>query len=323
MVFTERENSQHFIKCNRNEGAQMNNFMIGQYGKYDFDKFLRDYRKDFYGIEAFMLNTEEEIDNLVAESRKNGFNLGIHFPLRAWVHKLRDPRFLSNIDSVRNDAFRCIEDELKYIRQKKIKPKHIIFHYPKPVILDGNIDWRSWRLADNEYVFESEYSCNEFTKRSEYLFEWLSEKSYEFDFIPILELDAISKYIYKTSILEELLDRFERIRLCLDTSRLHIQDKTDDLFDPKDIIRRFLKYTDEIHLSNLKFRDYVECNHFPALPELSTSEGWADIDAFLRIIRQNHPNVRIMFEHRSDLITDEELESCYSWVNELLRGQNG
>ncbi|WP_019910141.1 hypothetical protein [Paenibacillus sp. HW567] len=25
-----------------------------------------------------------------------------------------------------------------------------------------------------------------------------------------------------------------------------------------------------------------------------------------------------LFEHRSDLITDEQLQQCYSWVNEIL-----
>lgn len=93
----------------RNKEIDMKNFMIGQYGKYDSDKFNRDYRKGFYGTEACLLNSEEDIDKLVAESRKNGFNIGIHFPLRAGVHKLRDPQFLSNVDSVREDSFRCIE----------------------------------------------------------------------------------------------------------------------------------------------------------------------------------------------------------------------
>lgn len=321
MVVIRTEYLQHFPEYNGNEEIHMNNFMIGQYGKYDFEKFNRDFRKGFYGTEAFMLNSEEDIDHLIVESEKNCFNIGIHFPLRAGVHKLRDPQFLSNIDSVRIDAFICIKEELNYIKRKQIKPKHIIFHYPKPVILDGNIDWRNWRLAGNEYVFESEYPYNEFAERSEYLFKWLSEISFEYDFVPVLELDALSKYIYKTSILEELLDRFDRIKLCLDTARLHAQDTTEALFDPVDIIRRFSKYSDEIHLSNAIVTDCIKYYHFPALPWLKTVEGWADIESYLRIIRQNNPNIKVMFEHRSDLISEEELGICYSWVNELLNGE--
>jgi sugar phosphate isomerase/epimerase len=296
--------------------------MIGQYGKYNFDKFNRDYRKGFYGTEACLLNSEEDIDNLAAESRKNGFNIGIHFPLRAGVHKLRDPQFLSNIDSVREDSFRYIKEELNYIKQKKINPKHIVFHYPKPVILDGKNNWKNWRFADSsEYIYEPEYSYDEFVTRSEYLFEWLSEKSFEYSFVPVLELDAICKFIYNTNILEELLDRFEKIKLCIDTGRLHTQDKTESLFDPFDIIRRFSKYAVEIHLSNTKITDCVEYHHYPVLPGLRPNEGWADIESYLRIIHQNNPNVKVMFEHRSDLISDEELETCYSWVDGLLQGE--
>ena len=30
-----------------------------------------------------------------------------------------------------------------------------------------------------------------------------------------------------------------------------------------------------------------------------------------------------MFEHRSDLISDKELDSCYSWVSSILDRANG
>ncbi|MDI9483685.1 MAG: hypothetical protein QM315_10945 [Bacillota bacterium] len=88
-----------------------------------------------------------------------------------------------------------------------------------------------------------------------------------------------------------------------------------------DIIRRFSKYTEEIHFSNAKVTDRIEYYNFPVLPTLETGEGWADIKTYLKVIRQTDPNVRIMFEHRSDLISDEELETCYSWVNGLLNGK--
>lgn len=297
----------------------MKNFLIGQYGKFDFDKFNRDFRKDFYGIEAFMLKTEEDIDNLVTESENNGFSIGIHFPLRAGVYKFRDPLFLSSVDNIKEDAFRCIEEELIYIMKKQIKPKHIIFHYPKPVILDRNVDWRNWRLTGSEYTFESMYSYNEFFVRSKYLFEWLSERGDKYNFLPVLELDAISKYIYKTNLLEELLDRYNRIKLCIDTARLHAQDMTEVLFNPIDIIQRFLKYTEEVHLSNAKVTDCIEYYHYPVLPNQKPIEGWADIGLYLKTIRQYNQNVKVMFEHRSDWISNEDLELCYSWVNELLQ----
>lgn len=300
----------------------MKNFMIGQYGKYDFDKFNRDFREDFFGIEACLLNSEVDIEHLIAESEKYSFNIGIHFPLRAGVHKYRDPQFLSNCEGVRNDAFDSIGEELNYIRQKKINLNHIVFHYPKPVILDKKYNWSGWRFVDNsEYVFDFDYSYVDFTKRSEYLFKWLTEKSMEYDFVPVLELDAITKYIYNSDILEELLERFDKVRLCIDIARLHMQFKTEGIFNSLEIIRRFSKYIDEIHLSNVRITNCIEHVHFPALPGLKPSEGWADIESYLKIIRQTNPNVRIMFEHRSDLISDEELKTCYCWVDELLNGE--
>lgn len=139
----------------------------------------------------------------------------------------------------------------------------------------------------------------------------------EYDFLPVLELDAITGYIYNTNILEELLEKFNRIKLCMDTARLHTQFITEDSFDPMEIIKRFSKYTEEIHLSTVKITDKIEYVHYPAHPGLKPEEGWADIEAYLKAIFQLNPNVKVMFEHRSDLITDEELESCYSWVSGL------
>ena len=59
-------------------------------------------------------------------------------------------------------------------------------------------------------------------------------------------------------------------------------------------------------------------SHYPALPELNPAEGWAPIEDYLRIIREENSEVKIMFEHRSDLITAEQLEHCYEWVNGIL-----
>ena len=42
----------------------MNNFMIGMHGKYDFCKFDRDFKKEFYGLEICLFN-EEDVKNLI------------------------------------------------------------------------------------------------------------------------------------------------------------------------------------------------------------------------------------------------------------------
>jgi hypothetical protein len=38
----------------------------------------------------------------------------------------------------------------------------------------------------------------------------------------------------------------------------------------------------------------------------------------LALIAAENRSVKIQFEHRSDLIRDEDLERCYAWVEQLL-----
>ncbi|WP_337926661.1 hypothetical protein [Paenibacillus caui] len=122
------------------------------------------------------------------------------------------------------------------------KPKYVLFHYPKPVILDDRVDWSKWRFADRkEYVYESNFSVNEFLEHSEYLFQWLSLKSDEHNFIPVLEFDALNKYIYQTDLLEELLNKYRKIKLCLDTGRLYLQEKVDPFFSSRQLIKKYAK----------------------------------------------------------------------------------
>ena len=297
----------------------MKNFMIGQPGSFDYKKFNRDFKEDFYGIEACMFATEEDISNLIEESKSSSFNIGIHFPLRSWVSKLRDPQFLSKDEEVKNNSYKIIEEELEILKQ--VKPKYVLFHYPKPVILDTTVDWTNWRFADkSEYIFDTEYSFNELQEKSEYLFKWLTEKSEEYNFTPVLELDGLNKYIYETNLLEELLGKYPKIKLCIDTGRLHLQDRIDPNFNALSIIKRFSKYAEVVHLWNIRVKDNLENSHYPALKNLKAEDGWAPIEEYIRIIKEENKDVKIMFEHRSDLITDEELEECYIWINELMEG---
>jgi hypothetical protein len=66
----------------------MGDFMIGMYGKYDDKKFDRDFRKGFYGIEACLFEEEGDIERLCNKADKEGFKVGIHFPLRSGISKL-------------------------------------------------------------------------------------------------------------------------------------------------------------------------------------------------------------------------------------------
>lgn len=201
-------------------------------------------------------------------------------------------------------------------------PDYLLFHYPKPVILDDRVNWEKWRFEDStEYRFESDYSLEQLIERSEYLFQWLTEKSEQYHFVPILEFDALNKYIYETDFLEKLLCTYPKIRLCLDTGRLFTQEKIDPNLDAKKILRKYAKYADSIHLSNVQIKDNVVLHHhYPVLLDLDPNDGWAPIEQYLTIIKEENSNVKIVFEHRSDLISKEQLEQCYLWVNSLLNG---
>ncbi|WP_042200540.1 hypothetical protein [Paenibacillus camerounensis] len=297
----------------------MKQFMIGQYGGFDKEKYRKDFRSGFYGIEACMFTSEEDTSLLVDAAKSRGFAIGVHFPFRKDSTKLRDPLVLSADDEVRADAFGHIAGELDYL--SSIKPEYVLFHYPKPVILDERVDWSSWRFGDRrEYIHEQDTSSGELITRTEQLFQWLDVQGRKYQFIPVLEFDAISRLIYEHDFLEQLLLKYPSIRLCLDTARLFLQDKLDRRFDARNVLQTYTKYAYLIHLSNVQILDSVQNSHYPVLPELHEAGGWAPIEAYLQIIRKENPQVKIMFEHRSDLITGEQLERCYAWVDAIING---
>ncbi|QRG65359.1 sugar phosphate isomerase/epimerase [Brevibacillus choshinensis] len=297
----------------------MHSFMIGLYGGFDENKYERDFRRGFYGIEACLFETEEDIARLAFESKQRGFQIGIHFPFRKDGSRLRDALFLSQDNEVRDDAYASIERELQDLFE--IQPAYILFHYPKPVILDDRVNWDSWKFADRrEYVRESEYTLAELACKSERLFEWLSAKAREYGFTPVLEFDALNRYVYEENFLVSLLERYPLIKLCLDTARLHAQEKIDPHFDARRVLRTYAKYAKTVHLSNMRITDVFEYHHHPALPDCKPEDGWAPIEDYLQIIKRENQEVTIMFEHRSDWITDEELETCYEWIDQIMNG---
>lgn len=300
----------------------MNRFLIGQYGKYDQDKQKRDFRAGFLGVEACLFKSEKDIELLLSELRKRDFQLAVHFPLRNKGWKLRDVQFMSKDINCKKYAYEQIEAELKYL--SKIRPKYILFYYPKPVLLDGEVDWTKWRFADpTEYYYDHEYSYQEFLKQSEEIFRWLTEKSNRYNFTPVLEFDALNRYIYEKSGLCDLLERYSRMRICLDIARLHLQNKLDGNFEGYALVQKYAKYAEVIHLSNLRVKDNLFNNHYPALRRLKPEQGWADIAKYISIIKGENNQFKVLFEHRSELISDHELNDCYQWISELVSSNSG
>ncbi|MWC30279.1 TIM barrel protein [Paenibacillus sp. MMS18-CY102] len=297
-----------------------NRFMIGQYGSFDYNKYHRDFLPGFYGIEACLFDSEQDIANLAKESQAAGFQIGVHFPLRAGVTALRDAQFLSSDNATRTQAYEDVERELAFL--SALKPSYVLFHYPKPVILDDRADWSGWRFDDpSEHVFESAYSNEKFREESHALFEWLSEQGRAYGFTPVLEFDALNRYVYLTNEVEDLLGKHSNIKLCLDTARLYLQDRIDPHFDAKTVIRKFAKHAETIHLSNFQMdrNNKVIQKRVPVQPDLDPSEGWAPIADYLQIICAENDRFKVMFEHQSQLVSDQELYECYRWVAELIR----
>lgn len=300
----------------------MKSFMIGQYGGFDQQKFQRDFKRGFYGVEACLFQSEQDIAHLLEAAKENEFHIGIHYPFRARNEAIRDALFMAKDEPLHQKAFDEIQREWEYLAA--IKPAYILFHYPKPVILDDRVNWDRWRFTDkSEYTFELEYSYELFAERSLSLFQWLQAKSREYDIVPVLEFDALNRYIYETDFLEKSLDTYDRIKLCLDTARLHLQDTIDPHFHAKQTIKRYAKYVNILHLSNVRVQERAERNHHPVLPELRTEEGWAPIEEYLTLIARENREVKILFEHRSEWISDEQLDRCYEWVRSLLRKGEG
>lgn len=297
----------------------MRQFMIGQYGGFDEAKYRRDFKREFYGIEACLFEREEDVRILAEESGEKGFRVGIHFPLRSGRSPIRDALFLSGDETIRQDALDRIERELEYAKQ--VRPEYVLFHYPKPVVLDDAVNWDQWRFADrSEYVFESEMTEEEFIASTERLFRWLTAAAERYDFIPVLEFDALNRYVYRGHAVVDLQEAYGKIKLCLDTGRLWQQESIDSGFDARAVIRKFGRFAHTVHLKNVQVKERVENIHFPVLPDQRTEDGWAPIEDYLRIIREECPNVKVMFEHWSDKISDEQLEQCYSWVHKLMNG---
>lgn len=297
----------------------MHSFLIGQYGSFDYRKYERDFKEGFYGIEACLLEREEDIAHLVEEAETRGFRIGIHFPLRAGRSELRDALVLSPREEELQQAYALVEAEIRDAAER-LRPDYVLFHYPKPVILDDRVDWSSWRFADpREFVYESEYAQPLWLERSESLFRRLSALSDAYSFTPVLEFDALNRYVYDADDLVRLLERYPQVRLCLDTCRLFYQACFDPRFDPIRILRTYARFAKLIHLSTLQFvGGRIEHYKHPVLPEQKRSEGWAPIADYLRIVREENPGVQVLFEHRSDRVGDRDLERCYAWAASCL-----
>jgi sugar phosphate isomerase/epimerase len=295
----------------------MNNFLIGMYGKFDRDKYNRDMRKGFYGVEATMFESMNEVNEMVSTVKNDGYNLTVHYPLIKGSFWCIHPLFIDRDKKIREESYEAFEREIELA--VKIGARHILTHFPKPAVIDRELDWSSWRFTtEKEYGYSDEYDEKTFRELSTEMFDRLSELSKIYNIKVVLEHDILNNYTYNTDLLESLFNEYNNLRFCIDTGRVHLFSKTDRGFNPYKFIEAMSQYTHMVHLWNVKVDNNISGGHYPVLPELKTKEGWADIEGYVKGIFKNNKECLVMFEHRSDMISDSQLEKCYSWVESLI-----
>lgn len=293
----------------------MTEYLIGMHNNIDFKKFQRDYKSsDFTGIEFCNFASCEEIQEIAEFTKQNNIKVGIHFPLNRNSYKYRDPLLLSLDEHEREIAFEALLTEIRVA--KSINAEYILIHFPKPMILDKRLNWEkcNFSIADQP-IDEDEYPFDLFKKNAFELLCQLTQLSDESGIQIVLEIELFNKYLYKGEFLKALLDQFSDIKICLDSARLNVQSKIDPNFDCMKFVKEMAPYTYLVHLSNIKVSEIIEQGHHPVLKRLDINSGWFDIDTFLSVISENNKDIKILYEHRSDIISDKELSECYEWVS--------
>ena len=291
----------------------MAEYFIGMHCRFDDTKYNRDFSSEFSGIEFCNFTDEKEIQRMVEIAKKDNFKMGIHFPLRKTSYKYRDPLLLSLDESEVLEAFIAVENEIKYASE--IGAEYLLIHFPKPMIINEKLSWDKCNFSHkNEVIGEESYGFEMFADKCKYTLKRLSELSRKYKIQIVLEIEMLNKYLYQGSLLISLLEEYSDIKLCLDSARIHVLSKIDKDFDQKKFIKDMAKYTYLLHISNIKVTDIIEYGHHPALIDLNTQDGWGNVGEFLEIISSQNKDIKVLFEHRSETLTENELRDCYNWI---------
>jgi sugar phosphate isomerase/epimerase len=300
----------------------MDNFMIGFFGKCDEEKFKRDFHPGFFGVEAHMFPHFAEVEKLAVMSRRFGFHWGAHYPLVKKDRATRDPLFLSLIEAEREEAFADFENEVGLVARNG--GTYLLTHIPKPALISDTFDTSCWRFgSDKEWMYERDYPTDALELHLRCMFDRLDIISQLYPVRIILEMDAVSSYLFHKPVLYNLFDEFRRIEACLDVGRLHVQALADSGFDGMTFAGKLAPYTSHIHLWNASPDTKRMGDHLPVSPRQTSADGFADIKAYLELILPKGNDKTILFEHQSQLLTDEELWACYAWVDGIQRSVRG
>jgi len=294
----------------------LNRFMVSMYGGFNSAKLKRDFRKGFYGIEAGGFPDTIQAEILFNVAQEEGFAIGVHYPFIRKNSTYRDPFLIHPDVHERNKAFDEFEAETEYAAKKGAK--YILTHLPKPVLVSRSLDLTNWRFSgEEEWMYEDAYPVALLKEVLEEVFERLEGMAKAYGIGILLEQDAIPTVFTANDLLPRLFEKYGKVKACLDIGRLHFQSGADEAFNSLQFAEKMAPFTQHVHL--------WDCNpslnisgHHPVLPHLRPEDGWVDVAAYLDIIFKAGNDITILFEHRSDLISDEQLEECYNMIYSLL-----
>lgn len=291
-------------------------YQIGIFHRLDRDRFQREWRPWFHGVEVSNLVDQTEADQVLAFLREGKLPFGIHFPLlQPAAGSALHPLVCSLDPEQRAAAVQQVAAAMQSASRQGAE--YLLIHFPKPAILDSRLDWSDWRFAQSdEAIIDSLIDREEAAAAAADACRQLAGLPTALGLPLVLELDILHAWHYR-ELLVELFQRYPQLGLCLDTGRLHLLRATDRELEPIQLIRSLRSQITNLHLWTVRTGENRRGGHHPVLPSQSGADGWGEIGLMLAELSAAE-RATVLFEHRSDLVSSVELEECYQWVRDTL-----
>jgi sugar phosphate isomerase/epimerase len=291
-------------------------------GTVDRQRFEREFRPGFAGAEICYLSSWDEAVASVEYLKERGLCFGIHFPLvrnrydGVGVH----PMIVDANEPRREHDLLIIGQALR--EAAELGADYLLVHYPKPAVLDTALDWSDWRFPQpGEALPSDQVDLTAYESIARATFVRLGELAATAGVRLVLEHDILHPLFYR-SLLRELFAEQGRqpgLGLCIDTGRLHLQESTDPGFSGVALIEALRPWITNVHLWTARVGENRLGGHHPLLPELQKANGWGPMAEYLDALA-TVPEATVLFEHRSALVTPQQLDECYDWVRRRLQG---
>lgn len=295
--------------------------MIGIHGRFDRARFEREFRDGFWGAEISCLASPDEAAATVSYLKERGLHFGIHFPLvQGRPEGIQLHPLVSALDERRREhALAAVADSLR--EAGELGAEYLLVHFPKPALLDAALDWSDWRFPQaGEALPDDTIDLAACEQVARVAFAELTLLAKAAGVRLVLESDILHPLVYRSLLRDLYAGQGDGagLGLCLDTGRLHLQEATDPAFSGLSLIRTLRPWVTNVHLWTVRVGENRSGGHHPLLPGLAPSAGWGPMADYLDALA-DVPDAAVLFEHRSELITPQQLDECYDWVSRRLR----